>query len=104
MSEGDCSQQMHLDSTIRRLATTATEELSFTLVCFKNLALYLTSLYPFFSDIDYEQYNAFMLKYACGNPDEELDLEEHSCQPVYDHKERVQNGEKCFSREDYILL
>ena len=44
-----------------------------------------------------------MLKYACGNPDEDLYLDDHDCQPVYDHNGILRNGEKCFCREDYCF-
>ena len=44
-----------------------------------------------------------MLKYACGNPDEELQLGEHDCQPVYDHLGVRGNGEKCFCQGDYCF-
>lgn len=55
------------------------------------------------SDDDYEDYEAFMLKYACGNPDEELGLEDHGCQPLFNHRGERVNGEKCFCREDYCF-
>ena len=57
-----------------------------------------------FSDDDYEQYDDFMLKYACGNPDKDaMDDTEHWCMPIYDHRGESMNGEKCFCAEDYCF-
>ena len=55
------------------------------------------------SDDDYEDYDVFMLKYACGNPDEKFDIENHGCLPLFNHRGERVNGEKCSCREDFFF-
>ena len=53
----------------------------------------------------YEQYDEFLLKYACGSPEDSYYTTENGCQPLYRDgvgSERA-NGEICFCEGDFCV-